>query len=148
MLLRKKIVGLMALGASTLLPQTGLTLSATTHTVYYADQQGWQAENTLVHVWSRSEQGVDKPYKAWDANESMTATDKYLSFDGRYIPLYSYQFDWDMEPSGVIFHSTAGIQTADYGFVEGGTYLFVAKGGDPSTALVPDPVIIDKAELP
>ena len=31
MLLRKKIAGLMALGASTLLPQTGLTLSATTH---------------------------------------------------------------------------------------------------------------------
>lgn len=42
MLLRKKIAGLMVLGASTLLPQTGLTLSAATYKVYYADQQGWQ----------------------------------------------------------------------------------------------------------
>lgn len=137
MLLRKKIAGLMVLGASTLLPQTGLTLSATTHTVYYADQQGWQAENTLVHVWSRSEQGVDKPYKAWDANESMTATDKYLSLDGRYIPLYSYEFDWDMEPSGVIFHSTAGIQTADYGFVEGAHIFSWLKVETPRPLLSP-----------
>lgn len=137
MLLRKKIAGLMALGASTLLPQTGLTLSATTHTVYYADQQGWQAENTLVYVWSRSEQGVDKPYKAWDANESMTATDKYLSLDGRYIPLYSYEFDWDMEPSGVIFHSTAGIQTADYGFVEGAHIFSWLKVETPRPLLSP-----------
>lgn len=127
----------MALGASTLLPQTGLTLSATTHTVYYADQQGWQAENTLVYVWSRSEQGVDKPYKAWDANESMTATDKYLSLDGRYIPLYSYEFDWDMEPSGVIFHSTAGIQTADYGFVEGAHIFSWLKVETPRPLLSP-----------
>lgn len=137
MLLRKKIAGLMALGASILLPQTGLTLSATTHTVYYADQQGWQAENTLVYVWSRSEQGVDKPYKAWDANESMTATDKYLSLDGRYIPLYSYEFDWDMEPSGVIFHSTAGIQTADYGFVEGAHIFSWLKVETPRPLLSP-----------
>lgn len=94
-------------------------------------------QNTRVHVWSRSEQGMDTPYKEWDANESMTATDKYLSLDGRYIPLYSYEFDWDMEPSGVIFHSTAGIQTAYYGFVEGAHIFSWLKVETPRPLLSP-----------
>lgn len=152
MRINNKIAGLMALGAWALLPQAGHTLSADTYTIYYADERGWQPENTLVHVWNRTYGNPDAPYKEWDDNEAMTATGEYLRLDGRYIPVYSYEFEWELEPSCVIIHSSATMgaiqQSKDYPFVDGAMYRFVAIGDNSSDGFIDNPVIIDKEDLP
>ncbi len=125
-------------------------VSAASYTVYYADDKGWQAGNTLVHVWNGP---TDIPYLEWADNEPMEATGKFLNLDGRYLPVYSYSFEWDMEPTGIVIHNNPqpgglAMQTRDYEFVDGAIYVYVDPKDYVSDPIVDNPVILDASELP
>lgn len=143
-----KLTRLFIIAAVTAVASTALfcplTASAAVYKVMYADTQGWGAASTLVHVWNAQ----NKPFKEWDLNDHMEQTGLYLSIDGFFHPLYEYSFEWDGEPSGILFHKAASsIQTGDLAFSDGAVYLFVAKG-DSADPIVADPVIVDESKLP
>lgn len=110
-----------------------------TFIVYFADTQGWGAENTKVHCWGKKGQLND-----WYSNESMVDTGlciKVGDSEDYYYPLYKYEFQYAGLPEGIVFHKNNEANTVDLVFHNEMVYV---KGGSAEASQVGNYADLDK----
>lgn len=103
----------------TLVDKGGVDPDPTTgqYTIYFYDKE--DLGSVKVHIWGTS---TLHPFK--DSQEAMTPMNKYVQVGSQYYPVYMYTFDWDKEPSGLMFYKTGDgdKQTGDCRFINNAFY--------------------------
>ena len=103
----------------TLVDKGGVDPDPTTgqYTIYFYDKE--DLGSMKVHIWGTN---TLHPYK--DSQETMTPMNKYVQVGSEYYPVYMYTFDWDKEPSGLMFYKTGDgdKQTGDCRFISNAFY--------------------------
>lgn len=103
----------------TLVDKGGVDPDPTTgqYTIYFYDKE--DLGSVKVHIWGTS---TLHPFK--DIQETMTPMNKYVQVGSEYYPVYMYTFDWDKEPSGLMFYKTGDgdKQTGDCRFINNAFY--------------------------
>lgn len=87
------------------------------YTIYFYDKE--DLGSVKVHIWGTN---TLHPYK--DSQEAMTPMHKYVQVGSQYYPVYMYTFDWDKEPSSLMFYKTGDgdKQTGDCRFINNAFY--------------------------
>lgn len=87
------------------------------YTIYFYDKNN--LGSVMVHIWGTN---TLHPYK--DSQEAMTPMHKYVQVGSQYYPVYMYTFDWDKEPSGLMFYKTGDgdNQTGDCRYINNAFY--------------------------
>lgn len=112
-----------------------VTQAGGAHTVYFlSTEPGVSAGDVRVHVWQRTEDGVDVPLNEWANNEGMRSTGNYYLYNGELLEVFEYSFDdsesWTAMPTHIIFHwgtGANGAQTDDMAYADGALYRWVSK---------------------
>lgn len=109
------------------------------YTVYFADTRGWGAEGIKIHIWSDS----NIPYQVWGSNDSLSSQpERYVLYQGRYVPVYNYTFRWGHTPAGLLFYKTGTGQSDDLSFTDGATYI-CKMPSEETPETIPDPAFVD-----
>lgn len=94
--------------------------SAATYTVYVCDTNNWGPDKCRVHIWDATGGGGD--YMAWDNDPFVTDTETTVEYNGAQVPVYSYTFDWDYEPTNIIVRFDSHDQSNDFTFINNAYY--------------------------